>query len=192
MEYAQRDCRCTRGEQGLVKSKNISHEHPHCIETFPSGGYLIDRHICMWIYIHICLARSFIWRSLTWKAWEPRLGSELCGSCATQLTPPPPLSQADITRWSLPSFTLTQASEAELFSTQHSRQATSKRSELACKMNLFLIPVQGSRTQIWKQAVWVEAAMRTMPVIGSDPVILTGCLTPVCFISCHLVYPSTA
>lgn len=70
--------------------------------------------------------------------------------------------------------------------------ATSERSELASKMKLFIIPVPDSRTLTGSRESGFEQSWKLCLLFAHSLFILTVRLIPVSFISCHLIYHSTA
>lgn len=107
-------------------------------------------------------------------------------------TPLPPLPKADITHWSLSSFTLNEDAGTESFSTQWSRQPLPRDQSWHTRWNLFIIPVQDSlRTQIRSRRSTFKQWWKLCFLFAQSLFILTVCLILVSFISCHLIYQAT-
>lgn len=105
---------------------------------------------------------------------------------------PYPLPKADIANWSLPSFTLNQDSGTEFFSTQHSRQPFQRDQSWHRRWNLFIIPVEDSRTEIRSRESDFKQSWKLRLLFTQSLFILTVSLMLVSFISCHLIYQPTA
>lgn len=70
--------------------------------------------------------------------------------------------------------------------------ATSERWELASKMKPFIIPVPDTRTLTGSRESGFEQSWKLCFLFAHSLFILTVRLIPVSFISCHLIYHSTA